>query len=132
MCLDRVYLTTEFIDGEFIGVGYKAVSAKNGLLYGSDFLKMVDVNNPQWLISEANDIAKNVGYPIGFHLFINKEDAMKYRMNHSPQVAKFYFRNIIAFGLNESGFSHCKFYLATCVVAHEMKLAEVYDDILDK
>jgi hypothetical protein len=58
-------------------------------------------------------------YIPGFHIFVNRKDAVKYAGGDDTYIVKVAYRNVIAFGSQTTSSSRA---LGDCIIAQEMKV----------
>ena len=122
MCLNTVVFN---IDKNGEGVGYKVFRKDLKGYYSTvpsyAINKWIYANNDKYGLSEID----NKKYFLGFHTFLNLEDAISYSKLFSKNnydIYKVKFRNIMAFGTNENGGGLDKSGL--CIVSKYIKLVE--------
>lgn len=141
MCLSKVDLALKFVDGEWVGEGYKVVRTNLVSQYNNFQYK-----EQVWLkAKEDDDSIKTVdfsgrygyiNYPSGFHSFLNLEDAKKYKnatTGVNGRLFKVYYKTVLAFGLNEIEYNPddekviANWSQGPCVVSLYVKLVEEID-----
>ncbi len=134
MCMTKVDFALEYNKPMrcLVGIGYKKLAAGDKPSKYRRWVKCTGDTayyyNPEDFDSKRRPIYDANGqdkYLPGFHLFTTEAAARKYP-NHG-KVCKFYYRLPIAFGTNVTG-SYPSSINEPCVIAKEMKLAEVLPD----
>ena len=129
MCLNNVDFALEWDKGtrQYVGYGYKKILNRllpkykrwqeatgdiDGCVTKPDLRKAIS--------SSFSDGCKN--YHPGFHIFLNKDDAVNYGSSYNKSVVKVKFYGVIAFGDNET-YTQSKY--GPCIITTHMKLVEV-------
>ncbi len=110
MCLLTVSLNLKKNeDGEFVGVGYKAVY-KNDVNTINTEWTVAKVNEDKLSANDFNDYKRDnsslitseqgIGYNVGFHIFLDKKDADDYGPRKDWEIYEVEFKNVTCFGEN--------------------------------
>lgn len=136
MCLKSVELSMRWNpkDRAYIGVGYKRMHCldKTGRLNYSVMLNRYSRKftefNPKYMFQyDTIESLDRTQYHPGFHIFINKEDAVNYKFGMTRDVhdvVKVEFKEILAYGYNKLSHYQEKPNSNTnnCVIARYMRI----------
>ncbi len=102
----------------YTGMGYKHVH-KDRTCYNGKYLlnRWMDAEG----ITELEFTNTHKAYHPGFHIFLNKEDAMNYPSASGGEIWEVKYRNVISFGSNKCHKTNTD---GPCVIAAQMKLSK--------
>lgn len=105
MCLRNVKFATDYINGlGYIGYGWKCglTVPKVGVWYEANGDRWSSPNESEESDKKIRNIKSSNGkdYPAGFHIFLDKEDAILYGV--CSNIYRVAFSNILAFGKNDT------------------------------
>lgn len=118
MCLSSINFTLQHDKNGPFGIGYK-VLLKSGPkeFKGTDWLHKLSLS--KWMTSTYRE-STATNYLRGFHLFLNPYHAKIYYPSNNAVVIKFKYKEVLAFGKQESGGES-----VDCVIAHKIKFMEI-------
>lgn len=128
MCLRTVNFT---LDAKNVGIGYKVIpSDEITVKENGSFVMSSPYWSKQWRKSPGHkyystqkflEDAYSKQYRIGYHIFLNKQDAVKYKYVASGYVVQVSFKDVLAFGTNETTYDS----YGPCIIADKMKVDKV-------
>lgn len=96
MCMSKVTLTLKKgKDGEYYGVGYKRITKDEKGMLRKPFPRGSRLCIGRWV--EDKNTSSIMNYASGFHLFLNRQDAVDYNST-DRDIYEVYFKNIVAVG----------------------------------
>lgn len=123
MCLSTVDFNLSLTKGGLVGIGYKILSDD----YEYKLNKWMRARHRNYTKKYLEiDSCDDKKYTVGFHIFLNIEDAIDYRkmlptFNFNTLV-RVEFKVVTGFGTNETGASARQ---AKCVIAQQMRVVEI-------